>query len=303
MAEPARHPPAHAALGIAFLILATACFAVLDTSVKYVGAFVPVLMAVWFRYVFHAVVVTAVMLPLRGRSLVRTEHPRFQLLRGALLLTVSSLSFVALQYMPVGEFTAIVMITPLMVTLLAALFLRERVPLLRWALVVGGFAGALLVVQPGGDVFGWASLLPLSMVLTYAWFQILTSKMARTEDPMTMHFYTGWVGALVSSLVLPVVWRAIPDFATFAILCLIGLMGTVGHFLLILAFKRTQASTLTPYLYGQIGFAMFCGWVVFGHVPGHLELIGIAMVVLCGATASWLTARDRRLPVEAHPPE
>ena len=303
MAEPARHPPAQAAVGIAFLILATAFFAVLDTSVKYVGAFVPVLMAVWFRYVFHAVVVTAVMLPLRGRSLVRTDHPRFQLLRGVLLLTVSALSFVALQYMPVGEFTAIVMITPLMVTLLAALFLRERVSLLRWVLVVGGFAGALLVVQPGGDVVGWASLLPLAMVLTYAWFQILTSKMARTEDPMTMHFYTGWVGALVSSLVLPVVWQAIPDATTFAILCLIGLMGTVGHFLLILAFKRTQASTLTPYLYGQIGFAMFCGWAVFGHVPGHLELIGIAMIVLCGATASWLTARDRRLPVEAHPPE
>ncbi|RJP72176.1 MAG: DMT family transporter [Comamonadaceae bacterium] len=298
MVEPARYQPAQAALGITFLILATAFFAVLDTTVKYVGAFVPVLMAVWFRYVFHAVVVSAVMLPLRGRSLMQTAHPRFQVLRGALLLAVSAISFVALQYMPVGEFTAIVMITPLVVTLLAALFLRERVPLLRWALVAGGFAGALLVVQPGGDVIGWASLLPLVMVFTYAWFQILTSKMARTEDPMTMHFYTGWVGALLSSLVLPVVWQTIPDATTFALLCLIGLMGTVGHFLLILAFKRTQASTLTPYLYGQIGFAMFCGWLVFGHVPGRLELIGMAMIVLCGATASWLTARDRRLPVE-----
>ncbi|MGV3726396.1 DMT family transporter [Hydrogenophaga sp.] len=301
MSAPTRSPPTQAALGILFLIMATAFFAVLDTSVKYVGAFVPVLMAVWFRYMFHAVVVTAVMLPLRGRSLVRTAHPRFQVLRGSLLLAVSAISFVALQYMPVGEFTAIVMITPLVVTLLAALFLRERVSLLRWVLVVGGFAGALLVVQPGGNVIGWASLLPLVMVFTYAWFQILTSKMARTEDPMTMHFYTGWVGALLSSLVLPVVWKAIPDATTFAILCLIGLMGTVGHFLLILAFKRTQASTLTPYLYGQIGFAMFCGWLVFGHVPGPLELIGIAMIVLCGATASWLTARDRRLPVD--PPE
>lgn len=303
MAEPTRHPPAQAALGIVFLVLATVCFAVLDTAVKYVGAFVPVLMAVWFRYMFHAVLVTAVMLPVRGRSLVHTEHPRFQVLRGVLLLTVSALSFVALQYMPVGEFTAIVMIAPLVVTLLAALFLREHVSPLRWVLVTGGFVGALLVVQPGGEVIGWASLLPLVMVFMYAWFQILTSKMARTEDPMTMHFYTGWVGALVSSLVLPVVWQAIPDAATLALLCLLGLMGTVGHFLLILAFKRTQASTLTPYLYGQIGFAMFCGWLVFGHVPGRLELIGIAMIVLCGATASWLTARDRRAPVEAHPPE
>jgi len=75
----------------------------------------------------------------------------------------------------------------------------------------------------------------------------------------------------------------------------------VGHFLLILAFARTQASTLTTYLYAQIGFAMLCGWVVFDHVPAALEMAGIALIVVCGASASWLTARERRLPLL--PPE
>ncbi|MCU0924599.1 MAG: DMT family transporter [Hydrogenophaga sp.] len=289
------------ALGVVFLVVAVACFAVLDTTVKYVGAFVPVLVAVWFRYVFQALAVSAIMLPVRGRSLLSTRHPRFQLLRGCLLLTVSMLSFVSVQYMPVGEFTAFVMTTPLVVTLLAALFLKEKVSLLRWLLVSGGFLGALLVVQPGSATFGWFTLLPLSMVFTYAWFQILTSQLARTEDPMTMHFYTGWVGALLATLLLPLVWQAIPDTTTFALLCLIGVMGTVGHFLLILAFARAPASTLTPYLYAQIGFAMLCGWLVFEHIPGMLELIGIALIVLCGATASWLTAREKALTVT--PPE
>lgn len=292
---------ARAPLGIAFLVLAVACFAVLDTAVKYVGAFVPVLVAVWFRYVFQAVAVTAFMLPVRGRGLLKTAHPRFQVLRGGLLLTVSALSFVAVQFMPVGEFTAFVMTTPLVVTLLAALFLKERVSLLRWLLVSGGFLGALLVVQPGSASFGWATLLPLAMVVTYAWFQILTSRLARTEDPMTMHFYTGWVGALIATAVLPLVWQAMPDARTFAILCLVGLMGTVGHFLLILAFARAPASTLTPYLYAQIGFAMLCGWLVFDHIPGALELAGIALIVVCGATASWLTAREKQTLLQ--PPE
>lgn len=292
---------ARATLGIAFLVLAVACFAVLDTAVKYVGAFVPVLVAVWFRYVFQAVAVTAVMLPVRGRSLLQTAHPRFQLLRGGLLLMVSALSFVAVQHMPVGEFTAFVMTTPLVVTLLAALFLKEQVSLLRWALVSGGFVGALLVVQPGGASFGWVTLLPLAMVVTYAWFQILTSRLARTEDPMTMHFYTGWVGAVLATAVLPLVWQSIPDAATFALLCLVGLMGTVGHFLLILAFARAPASTLTPYLYTQIGFAMLSGWLVFDHIPGALELGGIALIVVCGATASWLTAREKQQLLQ--PPE
>jgi len=280
--------------GILFLVGATACFAVLDTAVKVVGAVMSVLVAVWFRYLFQAVAVTVFMLPVRGRSLLQTRQPKLQLLRGLLLFTVSLLSFVSVQYMPVGEFTAIVMTTPLVVTLLAALFLKEQVSPWRWLLVAGGFAGALLVVRPGGEIFGWSALLPLAMVMAYAVFQILTSRMARTEDPMTMHFYTGWVGALVATLLVPLVWQAIPDLRTLALLCLVGLMGTVGHFLLILAFARAPASTLTPYLYGQIGFAMLCGWLVFDHVPGAMELSGMALIVLCGATASWLTARLTR---------
>ncbi|AOW14269.1 hypothetical protein LPB72_04120 [Hydrogenophaga crassostreae] len=289
------------AQGIVFLIMAVACFAVLDTSVKYVGPFVPILVAVWFRYLFQALAVSVVMLPQRGRSLWQTEHPRFQLLRGGLLLTVSGLSFLGVQFMPVGAFTAFVMTTPLVVTLLAALFLKEKISMLRWALVAGGFLGALLVVQPGEDVVGWASLVPLLMVFVYAWFQILTRKMAGTEDPMTMHFYTGWVGALLTSAVLPWVWQSMPDIQILALLCLIGLMGTVGHFLLILAFARAPASTLSPYLYAQIGFAMLCGWWVFDHVPSVMELCGIALIASCGAGAGWLTAREARLPLT--PPE
>jgi drug/metabolite transporter (DMT)-like permease len=292
---------ARTAQGIALLVLAVACFAVLDTSVKYVGPFVPIVVAIWFRYLFQAIAVTAFVLPTRGRSLWQTQHPRFQLLRGCLLLTVSGLSFLGVQFMPVGAFTAFIMTTPLVVTLMAALFLKEEVSRTRWALVAGGFIGALLVVQPDKDIVGWASLVPIVMVFMYAWFQILTRKMAQTEDPMTMHFYTGWVGAVVSSLAVPLVWQGIPEASTLALLCLVGLMGTVGHFLLILAFARAPASALTPYLYAQIGFAVLCGWLVFDHVPAAMEISGIVLIVLCGASANWLTSREARLPMT--PPE
>ena len=288
--------------GILFLVVAVACFAVLDTTVKYIGATVSVVVSVWFRYAFQALATSAIMLPRNSRQLLRTAHPRFQFLRGLLLTGISALAFLSLQHMAVGAFTAIVMTVPLVVTLLAAVFLKERVSALRWLLVVGGFVGTLLIVRPGGAVLGWASLLPLGLVLMYAWFQILTSQMARTENPLTMHFYTGWVGALLSSLALPLFWSVLPDAKTLALLSLIGLMGTVGHFLLILAFARAPASTLTPFLYTQIGFAMLGGWLVFGHVPGSWELGGIALIVLCGASASWITAREKRLPIEIPEP-
>ena len=280
--------------GILFLVVAVACFAVLDTTVKYIGAAVSVVVSVWFRYAFQALAVSAFMLPRHGKRLLRTAHPRFQLLRGLLLTAISALAFISLQYMPVGAFTAIVMSAPLVVTLLAALFLKERVSPLRWLLVAGGFAGTLLIVRPGGAVLGWASLLPLTLVLMYAWFQILTSQMARTENPLTMHFYTGWVGAIAMSAVVPWVWAPITDLATLARLCLVGLMGTVGHFLLILAYGRAPASTLSPYLYCQIGFAMLAGWLVFDHVPGPLEWMGVGLIAACGATAGWLSARELR---------
>ena len=280
--------------GIALLLTALACFVVLDTSVKHISAVISVLIAVWFRYMFQAVVMSAVLLPLRGKGLLRTREPWLQVARGLLLLIVSVLGYYGLTLMPVAEFTAIVMLTPLMVTLLAALFLKEQVSLLRWLLVAGGFAGALLIVRPwegDGGGLGWVNLLPLVLVLAYAVFQILTSRLARTEDALTMHLYTGWVGALAMTLVLPLIWQAIPDHETLALLFLLGLMGTVGHYLLILAFARAPAATLTPFLYAQIAFAMLAGWWVFDHVPGHIELGGIALIMVCGALAAWLAAR------------
>lgn len=285
--------------GIGLLVAAVACFAVLDTTTKLVSLSVPLLMALWFRYAFQAIATTLAVLPRQGWALPPTAHPKFQCLRGVLLLTSSALAFFSLKFMPVGEFTAIVMITPLLMTLLASLILGERVSVLRWALVMGGFAGTLIIIRPGGDDFSWATLLPLGLVVSNAWFQILTSRLARTEDPVAMHFYTGWVGMLLASLALPFVWTSLGSWALWAGLALMGLMATVGHFMMILAYARTPVSTLTPFLYAQIGFAMLGGWLAFSHVPDDLSLLGMALIAVCGATGAWLAVREDRVIVQA----
>lgn len=204
----------------------------------------------------------------------------------------------SLRYMPLAEFTSIVLIAPLVITLLAATTLKEHVSPLRWTLVAGGFAGTLVILRPGGGAFSWAILLPIGLVMTNAWFQVLTSKLAQTENPLTMHFYTGWVGTLLASLAVPFAWTALPSWHWWALLCLMGFMGTVGHFMLILAYQRAPASTLTPYLYAQIAFAMLGGWLMFSHVPDVVSLVGMAMIAVCGAAGAWLTVRERRVPIE-----
>lgn len=285
--------------GIGFAVLSTACFATLDTTTRHVSAELSVLVALWFRYAIQALITTAVVWPARGRKVLLTQHPRFQLARGLLLFACSILAFFSLKYMPVGEFTAIALLAPLVITLLAAWTLQETIRPWRWLLVAGGFAGTLVIIRPGSHHFDWTVVLPLLLVATNSGFQILTSKMARTVDPITMHFYTGWIGTALSSLILPFVWEMPSHWTVWLQLLLMGVLASVGHVLLILAYARTPAATLTPYMYAQIGFAVLGGWLVFGHLPDQWTLLGMGLVALCGALGAWLTVRENRIVIQA----
>jgi len=280
--------------GIGLVVATTLCFTVLDTTTKIVAASAPLLTALWVRSVGQAVLTTIVVLPVRGMGGLRAVQPGVVCLRGALFVVTNMLAFLSLRHMAVAEFSAIAMMAPLVMTLLAAWFLRERVSPMRWALVAGGFCGALAIIRPGGAAFNWAALLPLGVVASNAAFQVLTSRLARTENPYTMHLYTGWVAAALTSLAVLFDWAPITDPQLLASLGLIALAATVGHFFLILAYQRAPVATLAPFLYLHIAFAMVGGWLVFSHVPDALSVAGIAAIVVCGAASGWLTVRDSR---------
>lgn len=294
-------PEASTLQGIGFAILAIACFATLDTTTRHISAGFSVLVALWFRYAIQAVITTAVFWPGRGRQLLRTQHPRFQLARGSLLFACSILAFFSLKYMPVGEFTAISMLSPLVITLLAARMLKETIRPLRWVLVAGGFAGTMVIIRPGSHHFDWPVVLPLILVATNSAFQILTSKMTKLEDPITMHFYTGWIGTALATCMLPFAWEMPQDPIVWLQLLLMGLLASIGHFFLIMAYGRAPAATLTPYMYTQIGFAVLAGWLVFDHLPDQWTFAGMGLVALCGALGAWLTVRENRIAIQ--PPE
>jgi len=274
--------------------MALACFAVLDTTTKRVTMVLPIMMAVWARYFFQALLITAVVLPLKGLAVLTTQNPRQQLARGVLLAVVTGLAFSSLKFLPVGEFTAINMTAPLLVTLLAARTLGEHVSLQRVWLVCGGFVGTLIIVRPGTDVFGWPLLIPMALVIVNAAFQLLTSKMARTEDAMTTQFYTTWVGTALTSLPLFWFWVPVTETRVLLELVLMGAAGATGHFLLILAFERSPAGALMPYMYAQIAFAMLGGWLVFDHVPDQLSVVGMGLIAVCGTAGGLLTVYELR---------
>ncbi|MEY4122770.1 MAG: hypothetical protein RLZZ457_1608 [Pseudomonadota bacterium] len=279
--------------GMGYAVIAMACFAVLDTTNKFLIASVPMLMVLWFRYAFQAVATTAVMWPRRGMTMFQTQSFKLQMLRGFLLLICSVLAFASLRRMPVAEFSAIAMLTPLMVTILARCVMKEKVSRLRWLFVIGGLLGALLIVRPGGSMDASSAWLPLVMVMAYACFQTLTSHMAKSENPVTMHIYTGWVGTVIASVMVLGAWTTDLTLFQWLLMCIIGLMGTLGHYLLIVAFSRAPAATVTPVLYSNIAFATFGGWLVFSHMPDHVAVLGMLLIALCGLGAGWLSTRER----------
>ena len=297
----------HPTLGIGLMVASAACFAAMDTTTRWLGALMPVQLMLWARYALHAVVMAAWLAADRGKTF-RTANAGFQALRGAPLLCSSGMAFYALQLLPVAEFTAIVMLTPLLVTLLAAWLLREHVSALRWALVVGGFVGALVVIRPGSGLFGWAVLLPLATALSNAGFQVLTTRLGPGESPHTTNFYTGLTGtAIMTPLLLasPIdadgLLREAPALH-LGLLFAIGALGTAGHLLLIMALSLARPATLMPFLYTQIGFAAVVGWFVFRAAPDFWGWVGMAVIAACGAAGAWLNVRDARhtvTPVEA----
>lgn len=277
---------------VLLLLGALTCFVAIDVTVKWWAGTISVLVTVWFRYLFQAVSMAALMVA-KGTSF-RSTRPGLHLVRSLLMLIVSVTGTLSVVMMPIGEFAALVMLTPLVVVLISALLFKEHVAPLRWIMLVVGFAGAVLVLNPASVSLGWYVILPLMTVLSYASYNWLTNRMARCEHPFAMHFYTGLVGALALAAALPLIWQPIGNPAHYLVFLGIGLVSTVGHFMLLMAFASASPSKLSVFLYFQIPLATLAGWLVFGHLPTPTGWAGILMIGVSGALTVW--SMGRRLP-------
>jgi drug/metabolite transporter (DMT)-like permease len=253
---------------------------------------------VWARWSFQVLAMLVWLAPKMGVGMVRTRHLRMQLLRGILLVGSSLFFMTALSHLPLADATALNYTTPTIVIVLAILFLNERLTPARLAFVVAGLAGMLMIVQPGAEIFKGTSLFALGSALCYALYQI-TTRMVADEDPRVSLFYPALVGTLLMTFVWPwfgsridVAWTDVGWLAG------IGVLGTIGHFLLILAFQRAPASALTPFTYIQVVFATLIGWLVYDDFPDALTLAGMALIAGSGLLLTW---HERRRALIAAP--
>jgi drug/metabolite transporter (DMT)-like permease len=280
--------------GIVLMLLAGACFTVLDATAKYLVATVPVLMVLWVRYVMQAVLSSALMAAAGQHTIVRTRHPWLQAFRGLLLLASSLMAVFSLKYMPLAEFTAVVMITPVVVSLFSVFVFGERLGPVGWGLLVASFAGTLLIVKPAGSFYGWAALFPFACTVLAAMYQLVSARLGRTDPPTTTHLLSVWIAAGVATLGAPVAWSPVSDPAVWAWMCLMGLMGALGHLLLAHAYRHASALMLAPFHYATLIWAVLVGWLVFDHTSDPWAWAGIGLIVSCGLLKTRLQAQALR---------
>lgn len=287
--------------GIVFFVLAMAFFAALDTTVKYVSVFVPIVTTLWMRYVFQTLISAGMLMPSRGRTIWQIKKPGLVFLRGALMTVSSGLAYVSLSLMAVAEFSAIMMLTPMALALVSARALKEHVSWQLWLLLAGALAGALMVVQPGYNTLAWVTLFPVLLIVLNVAYQLLTAHLAPDVEAGTMHFYSGLFSMLLVSLALPWGWQWPPSWEIWALLLLLSLFSTVGHYMMILAYGLAGPATLSPFLYFQLAFATFGGWLVFSYAPNAWAWLGMALIAVCGIASTRLPGPRSRLPVETEP--
>jgi drug/metabolite transporter (DMT)-like permease len=266
---------------VALIVGSVLCFTLFDSIVKHLASMYPVPLLVWARWTVQMLATLLWLGPRMGRALFATPRPAVQLLRGVILLGSSLLFLTALKYLPLAEATALNYSSPVLVVIFAVMFLRERITRARIAFVFAGVAGMLLIVRPGTEIFRGAALLALAAAGFYAAYQILTRRVA-DEDPRVTLFYPSLVGAIAMTLIVPFldIHATMPLRHIFAIAAA-GLLGTLGHFLFILAFQRAPASALTPFTYLQLVWATLIGWFAFGDFPDLWTIAG--MIVITGS--------------------
>ncbi|MFJ4454865.1 DMT family transporter [Pseudomonas sp. NPDC089392] len=270
-------------LGIVLCLLSMFIFAAQDGITKILVRDLPVAQLVMVRYwVFLLFAIAFATLKVGGvRVAANSRHPWLQLCRSLLGVFEIIIFGLALRYLGLAETHAIYAIFPLLTLALAGVLLRERVSSRQWLAAVIGFAGTLVILQPGLGVFSLASLIPLLAALMFAFFSILTRKISTADGFATNMLYMGLWGAVATTAIGLPQWVS-PEPGQLAMMLVLSMTGVLAQLLLIQALRYAPAVTLQPFNYALLLFASVLGVVWFGEVLAPALVIGAGMVVAGG---------------------
>ena len=298
MKEPlpaAPHADDRVGLGIGAIVCGVVCFSIVDATAKWLGQDFAPIQILFFRHLFG--IVPIVFLVWRGGGLqaLRTRRPLAHALRAGLLFTALLSFFTALRGLPLAEAIAVGFTAPLFVTALAGPLLGESVGPRRWAAVVVGFVGALVMVRPGTEAFRPEALLVVLSALSFALAMLLTRRLSRTETDVSMVAYTSLIAGLASLPFVVFVWRT-PGGSDLGLFAVVGIVGGTAAYLLVVAYRHAPASVIAPFDYSGLIWASLLGWMVWRETPEPAVWIGAAIIASSGIYITHReTVRGRRV--------
>lgn len=277
---------------IGLMCAAVTLFSCLDSTAKYIVTHsgIPVAQAIWMRFAGQFLLMILILGPAAVPGLLNTKKLGLQLTRSVLMATTTTSNFIAVKYLRLDQTVSIAFLAPLVVAALAGPLLGEWVGWRRALAIVAGFLGILIVVRPGFTEVHWAFAVSVLSMLSYALFMVLTRKLTPYDAPLVTLFFALLVGTFGGLPVALSHWVWPENWQTWAMLASLGAFGGAGHLMLIHAYNRAPASSVTPFLYFQLISMTGLGYLMFGDVPDHWTMLGSAVVIASGL---YLVHRER----------
>ncbi len=282
--------------GILLAVIAMLVFGLQDAVAKMlVQDYSPFQISMMRFWAFAAVALFMVSRKAPLSQAFKSASPRLQIFRAALLIADIWMFAFAVKTVPLGELAAISLIYPLLVTLLAVIFLGERVGVFRVAAVVSGFCGALLIVRPGGIPLDWGVLFAVLSAAFYAGYIVCTRMVAQQDSTATSMVYVGVVGLVMTSAVGVFFFEPM-DMNGLLLLAVIMATTIAAHTLMMEALRHAPASVLQPFSYLGLPWAIVLSFVLFGHLIDPISLLGAVIVAGAGLVV-WARERQRKVKI------
>ncbi len=273
-------------IGMGLMMLAMVLVPVLDLFAKLLSVDYAVIQVTWARFVFHGLWLLP-LLAWKGVVWWRIpKQPMYQMLR-SVMLTITTVSFFyAIKDNPIPTALTLLFVSPLIVAIVAPIWLGESFDTPRGIAVVLGFVGVVVVLRPTADSFSPTILWALVAGVGYAFYIMFTRKLSASGPPLLTLFYTAVGGVIVLTPLVGSVWTT-PDLKGVAMMASMGLFAAMGHFLIIMACEYATASQLSPFNYFEIVAATAISYFAFDFFPDMYVWVGIAIICTSGAYVSW----------------